>query len=60
MSKYKIEPDEKIRTVEGILNGNDSLLSICQKYGIRAKSKLQDWIKKYNFKRLRGIFITEK
>ena len=104
MSKYKIEPDEKIRTVEGILNGketqrhaaarlgvapisvqqwiaiyqsdsssaftqrcykrypkelkekavleylngNDSLLSICQKYGIRAKSKLQDWIKKYN------------
>ena len=104
MSKYKIDPDEKIMTVKGILdgketqrhaaarlgvalvsvqlwiaiyqsdgteafyqrknkiyskelkekavleylNGNDSLLSICQKYGIRAKSKLQDWIKKYN------------
>ena len=30
------------------LNGEGSLLSICQKYGIRAKSKLQDWIKKYN------------
>ena len=104
MSKYKIDPDEKIKTVKSILdgketkrhaaarlgvapisvqqwiaiyqsdgsdafnqrnnkrypkelkekavleylNGEGSLLAICQKYGIRAKSKLQNWIKKYN------------
>ena len=104
MSVYKIEPDEKIKTVKGILDGNESQrqaaarlgvtpstvqqwigifnsdgveafnqkknkhyskelkekavweylngggsqLYICQKYGIRAKSKLQNWIKMYN------------
>lgn len=104
MSKYKIDPDEKIMTVKGILdgketqrhaaarlgvapisvqqwianyqsggsdafnqrcykrypkelkekavleylNGEGSLLTICQKYGIKAKSKLQNWIRKYN------------
>ena len=104
MSKFKIEPGEKLMTVKGILdgketqrhaasrlgvslisvqqwiaiyqsdgftafnqrynkrypkelkekaaldylNGEGSLLYICKKYGIRSKSKLQNWIKKYN------------
>ncbi len=46
---YKRYPKElKEKAVLEYLNGEGSLLTICQKYGIRAKSKLQDWIKKYN------------
>ncbi|WP_051656565.1 helix-turn-helix domain-containing protein [Butyrivibrio sp. AE3004] len=44
--KYSKELKEK--AVLEYINGEGSLLSICQKYGIRAKSKLQNWIKKYN------------
>ena len=36
------------QAVRDYLSGKGSLLQICQRYGIRAKSKLQDWIKKYN------------
>ena len=30
------------------LNGRDSQQEICQRYGIRSKSELQNWIKQYN------------
>ncbi|SFQ50315.1 Transposase and inactivated derivatives [Lachnospiraceae bacterium XBB1006] len=38
----------KQKAVLDYLNGEGSQLYICQKYGIRSKSKLQNWIKKYN------------
>lgn len=104
MSKYKIEPDEKIRTVEVILNGKETQRHAAARLGV-APISVQQWIaiyqsdsssaftqrcyKRYpkelkekavleylngnkkcfnyfsidhgvNFKRLRGIFITEK
>lgn len=38
----------KEQAVLDYLAGKGSLQSICQRYGIKAKSKLQEWIKKYN------------
>lgn len=37
----------KEQAVLDYLAGKGSLQSICQRYGIKAKSKLQEWIKKY-------------
>lgn len=44
--KYSKELKEK--AVFDYLTGQGSLNDICKKYGIRARSKLQNWIKKYN------------
>ena len=38
----------KQKAVQEYLNGTGSQDDICKKYGIRAKSKLQKWIMKYN------------
>ncbi len=38
----------KEQAVLDYLSGQGSQHEICQRYGIRAKSKLQNWIKKYN------------
>ena len=38
----------KEQAVQDYLCGRGSQQEICQRYGIRAKSKLQNWIKKYN------------
>ena len=38
----------KEQAVLDYLAGKGSLQSICQRYGIKAKSKLQKWVKKYN------------
>ena len=38
----------KEQAVLDYLSGRGSQRQICQRYGIRAKSKLQNWIKKYN------------
>ena len=37
-----------ILTLGAYLSGDGSQTDICKKYGIRSKSKLQKWIKKYN------------
>lgn len=39
---------QKIEAVQDYLDGNGSQEDICKKYGIRSKSKLQEWIKQYN------------
>ena len=38
----------KMMAVQDYLAGLGSQQNICEKYGIRARSKLQDWIMKYN------------
>ena len=38
----------KQQAVLDYLNGRGSQADICKKYGIRSRSKLQSWIKKYN------------
>ena len=38
----------KEQAVQDYLNGRGSQQEICQRYGIRSKGKLQNWIKKYN------------
>ncbi len=38
----------KMNAVKDYLSGEGSQTDICKKYGIRSKSKLQKWIKKYN------------
>lgn len=38
----------KLSAVQDYLSGVASQQAICEKYGIRSKSKLQKWIKKYN------------
>lgn len=38
----------KIRAVRDYLDGNGSLMDICQKYKIRSTRQLRVWIKKYN------------
>ena len=38
----------KVQAVQDYLTGQGSLNDICKKYGIRAISKLGEWIKKYN------------
>ncbi len=38
----------KEQAVRDYLSGKGSQQEICQRYGIRSKGKLQDWIKKYN------------
>lgn len=38
----------KLQAVQDYLAGYGSQNDICKKYGIRSKSKLQKWIKKYN------------
>ena len=38
----------KEQAVLDYLSGQGSQMEICQRYGIRAKSKLQKWIKQYN------------
>ena len=40
--------DLKLSAVQDYLSGVGSQQVICEKYGIRSKSKLQQWIKKYN------------
>ena len=48
-TKYKRYSKElKEQAVLDYLNGRGSQQQICQRYGIRAKSKLQNWIKCYN------------
>lgn len=48
-SGYKHYSKElKEQAVLDYLSGKGSQLDICEKYGIRSKSKLQLWIKKYN------------
>lgn len=39
---------QKMEAVQDYLDGNGSQEEICKKYGIRSKSKLQEWIKRYN------------
>ena len=46
MSKYKIEPDEKIRTVEGILNGKETQRHAAARLGV-APISVQQWIAIY-------------
>ena len=49
MEGYKSYSAElKRQAVQDYLSGNGSQTAICKKYGIRPKSKLQKWIKKYN------------
>lgn len=43
---YSLE--QKMEAVRDYLDGNGSQEDICKKYGIRSKSKLQEWIKRYN------------
>ncbi|WFD11288.1 helix-turn-helix domain-containing protein [Tepidibacter hydrothermalis] len=38
----------KIKAIEEYVAGNDSLLAISLKYGLRSKKQLQNWIMKYN------------
>lgn len=38
----------KLSAVQNYLSGMSPQQAICKKYGIRSKSKLQKWIKKYN------------
>lgn len=38
----------KLSAVQDYLSGVGSQQALCEKYGIRSKSKLQKWIKKYN------------
>jgi Transposase and inactivated derivatives len=40
--------DLKKNAVLDYLNGKESLLNICKKYGIRSTKQLRDWILKYN------------
>ena len=48
-SRYKHYSKElKEQAVLDYISGQGSLLAICEKYGIRSKSKLQLWIKRYN------------
>ena len=48
-SGYKRYSKElKEQAVLDYLNGRGSQQEICQRYGIRSKSKLQNWIKQYN------------
>jgi len=44
----KYAPEQKMNAVKEYLAGEGSQTEICKKYGIRAKSKLQKWIKQYN------------
>lgn len=44
----KYSKELKTHAVEEYLSGSVSQIDICKKYGIRAKSKLQKWIKVYN------------
>lgn len=44
----KYSKELKFQAVQDYLNGRGSQNEICKKYGIRAKSKLQLWIKMYN------------
>lgn len=44
--RYSLEL--KLQAVQDYLSGCGSLDSVCKKYGIRAKSKLEQWIKVYN------------
>lgn len=49
VTKYKkYSKHVKEQAVLDYLNGRGSQQEICQRYGIRSKSKLQNWIKKYN------------
>lgn len=49
MRDYKSYPAQlKMNAVQDCLSGEGSQTDICKKYGIRSKSKLQKWIKKYN------------
>ena len=49
VTRYKQYSKElKEQAVQDYLSGRGSQQDICQRYGIRAKSKLQNWIKKYN------------
>ena len=45
MSKYKIEPDEKIRTVEGILNGKETQRHAAARLGESALSFYDEFYK---------------
>jgi transposase-like protein len=49
-SKYnrKYEKETKQSAVMDYLAGKGSLKEICEKYGIRAKGQLRDWLKVYN------------
>lgn len=44
----KYPKELKLQAVQDYLAGRGSQDDICKKYGIRAKAKLQSWIKKYN------------
>ena len=44
--RYSLEL--KLQAVQDYLSGFGSLDAVCKKYGIRAKSKLEQWIKVYN------------
>ena len=44
----KYSKELKENAVSDYLSGQGSLNDICKKYGIRSRSKLQTWIKKYN------------
>jgi len=46
--KKSYSKELKEQAVLDYLNGKGSQQAICQRYGIRAKSKLQNWIKQYN------------
>lgn len=54
----------KMSAVNDYLNGTASLADVCQKYDVRSKSQLQDWIKVYNssgtFKKSTGGICMKK
>jgi len=45
---FTYSTDLKMTAVKDYLSGTGSQLDICKKYGIRSKTQLCDWIKKYN------------
>lgn len=47
-SRKSYSKELKLQAVQDYLAGQGSLNDICKKYGIRAISKLGEWIKKYN------------
>ena len=46
MSKYKIDPDEKIMTVKGILDGKETQRHAAARLGV-APISVQQWIANY-------------
>ena len=63
----KYSAEIKLQAVEAHLNGVGSYVAVSQKYGLRSKTQLENWVLWYNghkvFKELRGagteIYMTK-